>query len=213
MMRDWRRRLLSWEFGAVAVAFISRVRRYLFLRDYTPRTARTRNQILVSLLIPFLTSLLLLTATSAASLTLPVSDTFREVIYSTSLPLLLGSLFLNPVLHGLVFRLRARYDLRNALLSMVIYLPILVLALTALMHMTMFFRDDETPFLSISSFGVSLAFYFGAIVCILAVVTHRIGMRPEPAPTIVGHRHYQRTEVGVSLASLIGVAIILLIAS
>ena len=191
----------------------SRIRRYLLLRDYTPRTARTKNQVLVSLLIPFLTFLLLLTATGAASLTLPVSDRFREVVYSAGLPLFLGCLFLNPVFHGLVFRLRARYDLRNALLSMVIYLPIFVFTLTALMHLTMFFRDDETPFFSLSWFEVSLAFYFGAIACILAVVTHRVGIGPEPAPAMFSHRHYQRTEVGVFLASLIGVAIILLIAS
>ncbi|MCY4530423.1 MAG: hypothetical protein OXD46_15510 [Chloroflexi bacterium] len=221
--------------GAVAVAFIlyfkwgrnrlsflntwptpvisSQIHRYLLLRDYTPRTARTRNQVLASLLIPFLTFLLLLTVTGAASLTLHVSDRFREVVYSAGLPLLLGCLFLNPVLHGLVFRLRARYDVRNALLSMVIYLPILVFALTALIHLTMFFRDDETPFLSILWFEVSLASYFGAIVCILVVVTHRIGIGPEPAPAMISHRYYRRTEIGVSLASLIGVAIILLIAS
>ena len=190
-----------------------RIRRYLLLRDYTPRTARTRNQVLVSLLIPFLTLLLLVTATSAASLMLPVSDRFREIVYSVSLPLLLGCLFLNPVFHGLVFRLRARYDLKNALLSVVIYLPIFVFTLTALIHLTMFFRDDETPFLSISSLEVFLAGYFGAIACILTVATHRVGIDPEPAPAITAQRFYQRTEMAISLGSLTSIAIVALLAS
>ena len=168
---------------------------------------------LASLLIPFFTLLLLVTATSGASLLLPVSDRFREVAYNVSLPLLLGSVFLNPIIHGLVFRLRARYDLRNALLSMVIYMPIFVFALTALMHLTLFVRDDEAPFLSISSFEVLLAGYFGAIVCILTVATHRVGIDPEPAPAVTAQRFYQRTEMAISLGSLTGIAIVALLAS
>ena len=190
----------------------SRIRRYLLLRDYTPRTARTRNQVLASLLIPFLTLLLLVTATSAASLLLPVSDRFREIVYSVSFPLILGCAFLIPVLHGLVFRLRARYDLRSALLSIVIYLPIFVFALTGLMHLILFVRDGETPFLSISSFEVLLAGYFGAIACILTVATHRVGIDPEPAPAITTQRFYQRTEMAISLGSLTGIAIVALLA-
>ena len=191
----------------------SRIRHYLLLRDYTPRTARTRNQVLVSLLIPFLTLLLLVTAASAASLLLPVSNRFREIVYSVSLLLLLGCLFLNPILHGLVFRMRARYDLRNALLSMVIYLPIFVFTLTALMHLTKFLRDYEAPFLAISSLEVLLAGYFGAVACILTVATHRVGIVSEPAPEITAQRFYQRAEMAISLGSLIGIAIVALLAS
>lgn len=191
----------------------SRIRRYLLLRDYTARTARTRNQIVVSLLIPFVALLLFVTATGAASLFLPVSDSFSEALFSSSLPFILGAVFLNPVFHCMVFRLRLRYDLTNALLSIVVYLPIFIFVITALLHLYHFFRSDGTPFLSISWFEVSLASYFGAIICILTVVTHRIGFSPEPAPAMISHRYYQWTEVGVSLASLIGVAIILLLAS
>ena len=191
----------------------SRIRRYLLLRDYTARTARTRNQVLVSLLIPFLTLLLLLTATSAASLSLPVSDRFREIVYLVSLPFLLGSVFLTPIIHGLVFRLRARYDLRNALLSMAIYLPMFVFVLTAILHLTKFFRDDEAPLLSITFFEVFLAGYFGAIACILTVATHRVGIDPEPAPAITAHHFYRRTEMAIALGSLTGIAIVALLAS
>ena len=209
----WLRNRLSFLNSWPTPVINSRIRRYLLLREYTPRTARTRNQVLVSLLmIPCLTLLLLVTATSAASLLLPVSDRFREVVYNASLPLLLGCVFLNPVFHGLVFRLRTRYDLKNALLSMVIYLPIFILAITALLHLTRFFLDDETPFLSVKWFEVLLAGYFGAIVCILTVVTHRVGIDPEPAPAITAHRFYQPTEIAISLGSLTGIATVALLA-
>ena len=209
----WLRNRLSFLSAWPTPAINSRIRRYLLLRDYTARTARTRNQVLVSLLIPFLALLLLTTAASAASLLLPVSDSFREVVYNASLPLLLGSLFVNPVFHGLVFRLRARYDLRNALMSMAMYLPMFVFVLTALLHLAWLLRDGEAQFLSISRFEVLLAGYFGTIACILAVATHRVGIDPEPAPAMISHRYYRRTEVGVSLTSFIGVGIILLMVS
>lgn len=209
----WLRNRLSFLNSWPTPVINSRIRRYLLLRDYTARTARTRNQVLVSLLIPFLTFLLLAAAASAAFLLIPVSDRFREVFYSVSLPLLLGGLFLNPVFHGLVFRLRSRYDLRNSLLSMVIYLPIFVFAFAALLHLSRFFRDNEAPLLSISWFEVLLAGYFGAIACILTVATHRVGIDPEPAPAITAQRSYQRTEVAISLGSLTGIAIFALLAS
>ena len=208
----WGRNRLSFLNSWPTPVINSRIRRYLLLRDYTARTARTRNQVLVSLVIPFLTLLLLVTAASAASLLLSVSDRFLGVVYSVSPLFLLGAVFLNPVFHGLVFRLRARYDLRNALLSMVIYLPIFVFALTALIHLATFFRDDEAPFLSISWFEISLAGYFGAIACILTVATHRVGIDPEPAPAITSQRFYQRTEMAISLGSLTGIAIFALLA-
>ena len=186
----------------------SRIRRYLLLRDYTPRTAVTRIQVLLSLLIPFLTLLLLVTASSTATLFLPVSDRFREIVSSVCIPLLLGCVFLIPILHGLVFRLRAKYDLKNALLSIVLYLPIFVFALFVLTHLTTFFGDDEAPILSFSSFEVLLAGYFGAIVCILTVATHRVGIDPLPPPSITAQRFYQRTEIAISLGSLTSIAIV-----
>ena len=209
----WLRNRLSFLNSWPTPVINSRIRRYLLLRDYTARTARTRNQVLASLLIPLLTLLLLVIATSAASLLLPVSDRFREVVYNVSLPLLLGYVFMSPVFHGLVFRLRARYDLRNALKSMVMYLPIFVFVLIALLHLTKFLRDDSVPFLSISSFEVLLAGYLGTVACILTVATHRVGIDPETAPAMTAQRSYRRTEMGISLGSLTGIAIVAFLAS
>ena len=209
----WLRDRLSFLSSWPTPAMNSRIRRYLLLRDYSPRTARTRKQVVVSLLIPCLTILLFVTATSAASLFLPVSDRFRDVVYRSSLPLILGFILLNPVFHGLVFRLRTRYDLTNALLSIVIYLPIFIFVIIALIHLTWFFLDGETPFLSVTWSQVLLASYFGVIVCMLTVATHRVGIDPEPAPAITAHRLYQPTEIAVSLASLAGIAAVLLLAA
>ena len=48
--------------------------------------------------------------------------------------MLLGLVLVNPVLHGLVFRLRTKYDLKSALLSIVMYLPMFTFAIIALLH-------------------------------------------------------------------------------
>ena len=209
----WLRNSLSFLNTWPTPAVNSWVRRYLLLRDYTPRTARTRKQVIVSLLIPCLVILLLVTATSATSLFLPVSDRFRDAVYGSSLPFLLGCVFLNPMIYGLVFRLRLRYNLANALLSVVMYLPMFVFAITSLVHMASFLLDGQTPFLSVTWFEIFLGGYFGSIVCILVVATHRVGIDPEPAPAITAYRFYQPTEKAVSVGSLIGVAAVALLAS
>ena len=191
---------------------IHRSLRILFLLDYSPRTARTLKQVVVSLLIPVLILLLFVAAASIASLFFPIPDRFREAVSRSGLILLLVFAFVNPVFHGLVFRLRIKYDLRNALLSIVIYLPIFIFVIIAMLHSTWFFLDDETPFLSISWFQIMLASYFGAIACILTVLTHRVGIDPAPAPAITAHRFYQPAEVAISLGSLTGIAIVALLA-
>ncbi len=194
----------------------SRIRhflRILLLLDYSPRKARTLEQVLISLLVPFLTLLLVIVAGISASLFFPVSDSFRDIVFRSGLPLLLGLVFLNPVLHGLVFRLRTKYDLKNALISIVIYLPMFTFAIIALLHFARFALEGETQFLAISWFEVMLASYFGSIACILLVLTHRVGLDPAPAPVITTHRFYQPTEIAISLGSLVAIATMVLLAS
>ena len=194
----------------------SRIRHYLkilLLLDYSPRKARTLKQVVFSMLVPFLTLLLFVVATIMASLFFDVSDGFRDIVLRSGLFMLLGLVFVNPVLHGLVFRLRIKYDLKNALISIVIYLPTFIIAFIALLHFARFALEGETPFLSISWFEVMLASYFGAIACILLVLTHRVGLDPAPAPVITAHRFYQPTEIAISLGSLVGIATVVLLAS
>ena len=85
----------------------SRIRHYLrilLLVDYTPRKARTLKQVVLSMLLPFLTLLLLVVAAIMASLFFDVPDGFRDIVLGFGLPMLLGSVFLYPALHGLETR-------------------------------------------------------------------------------------------------------------
>ena len=165
------------------------------------------------MLLPFLTLLLLVVAAIMASLFFDVSDGFRDIVLRSGLPMLLGSVFVYPALHGLVFRLRIKYDLKNALISIVIYLPMLTFAMIALLHFSMFVLDGETPFLAISWFEVMLASYVGSIAWLLLVLTHRVGLDPAPAPVITTHRFYQPTEIAIFLGSLVAIATMVLLAS
>ena len=142
----------------------SRIRRYLrvlLLLDYSPRKARTLKEVAFSMLVPFLTLLLLVVAAIIASLFFGMSEDFRDVVLQSGLFILLGLVFVNPVLHGLVFRLRIKYDLKSALVSIAMYLPILTFSIIALLHFTMFVLEGDTPFLAVSWFEVILASYFG----------------------------------------------------
>ena len=109
----------------------SRIRHYLRIllllnySPYSPRKASTLKQVVFSMLLPFLTLLLFVVAAIMASLFFDVSDSFRDIVLRSALPMLLGSVFVYPAVHGLVFRLRIKYDLKNALKSIAIYLPML----------------------------------------------------------------------------------------
>ena len=213
----WPRDRLSFANSWPTPAANSRIRHYLrilLLLDYSPRKARTLKQVVLSLLVvPFLTLLLFVLAATIAPLFFDVSDGFRGTMLRLGLPMLLGLVLVNPVLHGLVFRLRTKYDLKSALLSIVMYLPMFTFAIIALLHFSTFVLDGETPFLAISWFEVMLASYFGTIACILVVLTHRVGLDPAPAPVITTHRFYQPTEIAVSLGSLVGFVTVVLLAS
>ena len=186
--------------------------RALLLRDYTARTARTPKQVVISLLIPVISVLVFLAAASMIPVFFPVSDRYGDIVFRSALFMLGEMAVLNPVLHELVFRLRAKYDLKTALRAIVVYLPICVFGAIVLVHSAWVLSDDETPFLTISWFEIMIASYFGAIMCILPVLTHRVGFAPEPAPAITAHRLYRQTELAISRGSLLGISILLLLA-
>ena len=186
--------------------------RTLLLRDYTAKTARTRKQVLFSLLFPVISFLVFGAAASIVSIFFPVSDKFGDTVFRFGLSLFGGMAVVNPVFHGLVFRLRAKYDLKNALGAIVIYLPICVFVAAVLVHSMLALSDGETPLLAITWLEIMVASYFGAIMCILPVLTHRVGFASEPAPAITAHRLYRQTEITISLGSLLGVSILLLLA-
>ena len=188
------------------------VLRALLLRDYTARTARTRKQVVGSLLLPVIYCLVIAAAGSTISIFFPVSNRFGDTVFRSGLTMFGGMAIMNPVLHGLVFRLRAKYDLKNALRAIVVYLPICIFVATVLLHSMLALSDGETPLLTITWFEIMVASYFGALLCILPVLTHRVGFASEPAPAITAHRLYRQTEMAISLGSLLGISILLLLA-
>ncbi|MXY46901.1 MAG: hypothetical protein F4Y44_07940 [Chloroflexi bacterium] len=109
----------------------SRIRHYigvLALRNYSPKTATTRKQVIVSLLFTPMACLLVAAALYTASLFRPLSE-FGEDLVRTLLWTSLGLSLLNTAHHCLTFRLRVKYDLKSALLAFAMYSPILIFAL------------------------------------------------------------------------------------
>ena len=51
---------------------------------------------------------------------------------------------MNPVLLGMTFRLRRKYDLRGVLLATAIYWPIFIFVLTSFIHFLSVLFDDDT---------------------------------------------------------------------
>ena len=177
----------------------------LLLRNYTAKRALTRKQVVVSLLLPALFVLLIGAVASIVSVFFPVSDRLGE-IHKSLLFMFGGMVVLNPGLHGLVFRLRNGYDLKNALRAIVLYLPINIFAATVYVHSVWAFSDGKTLLSSVTWFEIMLGSYFGAILCILPVLAHRVGFASQPAPSITTHRAYRQTELAISLGSLFGIS-------
>ncbi|MCY4448705.1 MAG: hypothetical protein OXE02_07685 [Chloroflexi bacterium] len=182
----------------------------LLLRDYTARTARTRKQVAVSLLLPCISVLLFAALASITSMIFPVSDRFGDAVFRSGLYIFGGMATLNLVLHGLVFRLRAGYDLKNALRAIAIYLPICIFVITVWLHLMPALLDTETPLFAVTWFEIALASWFGALMCVLSVSTHRVGFVPEPAPGVIAHPLYRKTERTISLGSLFGISLLML---
>ena len=196
--------------GVRMLAMLKTVFRALLLPDSTSKTARTRKQICVSLLVPSLVILPILISVSQGSIWFPTEHGLVATAFRTGSVVLIGIALLNPVVHGLVFRLRVDRDLKGALRSIVVYLPISILASTALVHSMQTLPDTGVPFLSIYLWDILTATQDGIFLCLVTVITHRVGRAPAPAPTITDHRNYWPTEIAVSLGSVAGVAIVVL---
>ena len=181
------------------------------LRDYSPRTATTHKQVAVSLLIVPLSLLVIIAAMYTAALFFPLSE-FSENLGRTLLWMYLGISLFYLALHGLVFRLRVKYDLKSALLAIAIHSPMVTFAGMVWWTLLMpFARDGETFRISSSTVWVTL--FFGIFMTALATLLYRVGITPAPAPAFTAHLLYRRIEIAVSIASLAAIAAIMLFAS
>ena len=192
----------------------SRIRHYLSvlaLRDYSPRTATTHKQVAVSLLIVPLSLLAIIAAMYTTALFFPLSE-FGENLGRTLLWTSLGLSLYYLAFHGLVFRLRVKYDLKSALLAIAIHSPMVTLAVMAWWALLMPFTRDGEAF-RVSWFTVWLTLFFGIFMTALLTLLYRVGITPAPAPAFTAHPLYRRIEIAVSIASLAAIATIMLFAS
>ena len=183
-----------------------------FLSKFSPRTARSKSEVTIALLVPCLMPILFFGVVMVVSFVFSLSELFREAIVRSTVIMLLGAVFMNPVFLGMTFRLRRKYDLRGVLLATAIYWPIFIFITTPFLHFMFVLFNDDTPILAISEASLFIAFYFGTGMCIFAVLINLRGSARVPAPSIVAHRNYRLAEMGVSLTSLIGVGALLLLA-
>ena len=192
----------------------SRIRHYISvisLRNFAPMTASTHKQVAISLLIMPLTLLAIVAAVYFAALFSPLSE-FREAWVRALLRISLGMALFYLAFHGLVFRLRVKYDLKSALLALAIHSPMVTFAVMAWWALLMPFARNGEAF-RVSGFTVWFTLFFGIVMTALATLLYRVGITPAPAPAFTAHPLYRRIEIAVSIASLAAIATIMLFAS
>ena len=181
-----------------------------FSTRFTARKAQTNREVAASLLLPVLATTTALGVALIVSSYITEAERYREAFLRTGAIMLPTAAFVNPLLTGMTFRLRHRYDLRSVLLAIAIYWPIHAFANTTVFHSFIFLFQDETPAFAIS--GVSL--FFGSIMaiflCILPVLMCLSGSSRVPAPTFVAHPYFQRAEIGLFGIALLGLGTTLL---
>ena len=183
-----------------------------FLNKYSALKVRTKSEVAIALLLPCTGPILFFAVVMVVSFVFSLSELFRETFVRSAVVMLLGPAFLNLVLLGMTFRLRRKYDLRSVLLATAIYWPILIFVMTAFIRFISILFGDDKPILAISEASLFIAFYFGTGMCIFAVLVNLLSSARVPAPSIVAHRNYRLTGMGVSLTSLIGIGALLLLA-
>ena len=182
----------------------------LFSRRSSIHKAQTREEVAGSLLIPWLVPAIFTGVAVAASPFVADTDRFREMFVNTGVISLMATTTVLPLLTGMTFRLRHRYDLRSVLLAIIIYWPIYAFAIASLYHSIFVLLNGELLF-AISDGSLFFAPYGATVFCILPVLMCLSGSSRVPAPAIAAHRYFQRAELGLCLIAVIGIGIMLLL--
>ena len=178
---------------------------------YSIHKAQTNGEVTGSLLIPWLVPAIFTGIALAASPFVADTDRFREIFVNTGLISLMVTTSVLPLLAGMTFRLRRRYDLRSVMLAIAVYWPIYAFAIASLFHFTFVLFNGE-PVLAISDGSLFIAPYGAAAFCILPVLMCLSRSSRVPAPAFATHRYFRRAEMGLSIIAIIGVGIMLLLA-
>ena len=178
---------------------------------YSAQKAQTNGEVAGLLLLPGLWTAMVLGVALIVCTFVDDAKRFREAIINTGAILLPMAVLVNPLIAGMTFRLRLRYDLRRVLLAIAIYWPIHMFVTTTLFHSFLFFFVADKPASDISE--VSL--FFGSIAAVLMCIVPVLGCLSTssriPAPSIAAHRYFRQAEIGLFLTALLGIGTILLL--
>ena len=183
----------------------------LFSSRYSIQKAQTNGEVAGSLLIPWLVPAIFTGVALIASPFVADTDKFRAMFVNTGVITLMATTFVLPLLTGMSFRLRRKYNLQSVLLAIAIYWPMYAFVIASLFHFTFVLLNDE-PVFAISDGSLFFAPYGATAFSILPALWCLSGASRVPAPAFVAHRYFRRAEMGVSLTSLIGIGALLLLA-
>ena len=181
--------------------------RLLFSKNTSSGVAQTGRQVAVTTLWLYSPFIFILALAGFSSLFRPVSDILISLLGHA---LALSSL---TVAHNfMTYKLNRRQSLSNILLTVGIYAPIAM----ALMSVGLLWDSltDDDPFRisrSLVLFICYLSVFFMAVVAL--VHSYRLRKATVAAPDFTAHPFYTQIELSVSIASVVAIAVILLISS
>ena len=143
---------------------------------------------------------------------------FAAALYAPLFALSLIYALLSPAVYAMIFRLRARRGLRSAVASAALYAPIFGLATSAAIAISL--SPTLSPFAdgggraSDVAFGnwTAFALIMGVAASALTALAHRMGKAPAPPPAITASRFYAPIETAASIAALVCVLTLPLLA-
>ena len=182
----------------------------LFSSRSSIHKAQTGSEVAGSLLIPWLVPAIFTIIALVVSPYVADTDKFRQTFVNTGVISLMATTFVFPLIAGMTFRLRRRYDLRSVLLAIVIYWPIYTFAIASLFHFTFVLLNGD-PVLIVSDGSLFLAPHGATAFCILPILVCLSGSSRVSAPAVAAHRYFRRAELGLCVLSLSGIGIMLLL--
>ena len=177
---------------------------------YSARKAQTNGEVAASLLLPGLWMTMVLGVAFIVCSFVDDAERFREAIINTGAILLPTTAFVHPLIAGMTFRLRLRYDLRSVLLAIAIYWPIYVFVIASLFHVNLVLLNGK-PASDISEVSLIFGSLAAILMCIFPVLMCLSTSSRIPAPSIAAHRYFRQAEIGLCLTALLGIGTILLL--
>ena len=126
-------------------------------------------------------------------------------LYRTAGIILLACAILAPTIYAAIFRLRAGRGWGGALAATTIYSPIFGLALSvSFAAAALLFGEADSAFsMSWIAGSIPFALVLGPAASALTALAYRMGKAPAPPPAITASRFYAPIEITISIAALV----------